>query len=62
MNSLVEICNKLIADNPDKVQQARKKPELAGWFVGQVLRRTTAYSKYDIGYCLARRGIGSLAQ
>ena len=30
----------IIAANPDKVEQAKVKPTLAGWFVGQVMRAT----------------------
>lgn len=30
----------VIAANPDKVEQARVKPSLAGWFVGQVMKAT----------------------
>lgn len=30
----------VIAANPDKVEQAREKPKLAGWFVGQVMQQT----------------------
>ena len=30
----------VIAANPDKVEQAQKKPSLAGWFVGQVMKAT----------------------
>ncbi|WP_376090807.1 Asp-tRNA(Asn)/Glu-tRNA(Gln) amidotransferase subunit GatB [Roseomonas sp. CCTCC AB2023176] len=29
---------KIIADNPDKVEQYRAKPTLFGWFVGQVMK------------------------
>ncbi|WP_306117896.1 MULTISPECIES: Asp-tRNA(Asn)/Glu-tRNA(Gln) amidotransferase subunit GatB [unclassified Roseitalea] len=32
--------DKVIAANPDKVEQARTKPNLAGWFVGQVMKAT----------------------
>ena len=28
----------IIAANPDKVAQARAKPQLVGWFVGQVMK------------------------
>jgi aspartyl-tRNA(Asn)/glutamyl-tRNA(Gln) amidotransferase subunit B len=28
----------IIAANPDKVTQAKAKPALIGWFVGQVMR------------------------
>jgi len=30
----------IIAANPDKVQQAREKPNMIGWFVGQVMKET----------------------
>jgi len=32
--------DEIIAANPDKVEQARAKPSLAGWFVGQVMKAT----------------------
>ena len=32
--------DEVIAANPDKVEQARQKPTLAGWFVGQVMKAT----------------------
>lgn len=58
MNTLVEHANAIIRDNPDKVQQARKRPELAGWFVGQIMKATGGgYSENDVRIVLARRGI-----
>ena len=30
----------MIAANPDKVQQAKAKPQAIGWFVGQVMKAT----------------------
>ncbi|MCB1471731.1 MAG: Asp-tRNA(Asn)/Glu-tRNA(Gln) amidotransferase GatCAB subunit B, partial [Rhodobiaceae bacterium] len=32
------IVDEIIAANPDKVEQAKAKPTLAGWFVGQVMK------------------------
>ena len=32
--------DEIIAANPDKVEQARAKPTLLGWFVGQVMKST----------------------
>jgi aspartyl-tRNA(Asn)/glutamyl-tRNA(Gln) amidotransferase subunit B len=32
--------DEVIAANPDKVEQAKAKPTLAGWFVGQVMKQT----------------------
>lgn len=37
MSALQAAVNKVVAENPDKVQQAKKKPALSGWFVGQVM-------------------------
>jgi len=31
---------KVIAANPDKVEEVKAKPKLAGWFVGQVMKET----------------------
>lgn len=33
--------DEIIAANPDKVEQAKAKPTLAGWFVGQVMKATS---------------------
>jgi aspartyl-tRNA(Asn)/glutamyl-tRNA(Gln) amidotransferase subunit B len=30
----------IVAANPDKVEQAKAKPSLLGWFVGQVMKST----------------------
>ena len=30
----------VLAANPDKVEQAKAKPSMAGWFVGQVMKAT----------------------
>ena len=30
----------VMAQNPDKVEQARAKPGMLGWFVGQVMKQT----------------------
>ena len=32
------VVDEIIAANPDKVQQAKEKPTLLGWFVGQVMK------------------------
>jgi aspartyl-tRNA(Asn)/glutamyl-tRNA(Gln) amidotransferase subunit B len=30
----------IIAANPEKVEQAKAKPSMLGWFVGQVMKQT----------------------
>jgi aspartyl-tRNA(Asn)/glutamyl-tRNA(Gln) amidotransferase subunit B len=36
--AIEKVIDEIIAKNPDKVEQARAKPQLAGWFVGQVMK------------------------
>jgi len=38
--ALEQAVDSVVAANPDKVEQARVKPSLAGWFVGQVMKAT----------------------
>ncbi|MGC8536727.1 MAG: Asp-tRNA(Asn)/Glu-tRNA(Gln) amidotransferase subunit GatB [Rhizomicrobium sp.] len=38
--AIEEAVERVIAANPDKVAQAKAKPKLAGWFVGQVMKET----------------------
>lgn len=32
------IVDEILAANPEKVAEAKEKPKLAGWFVGQVMK------------------------
>ena len=38
--AIEEIVDRLIAENPKQVAQAREQPKVAGWFVGQVMKAT----------------------
>ena len=38
LGAIEAIVDDIIAANPDKVEQARTKPNLIGWFVGQVMK------------------------
>jgi aspartyl-tRNA(Asn)/glutamyl-tRNA(Gln) amidotransferase subunit B len=38
MGAIEKVVDDIIAANPDKVEQARAKPALIGWFVGQVMK------------------------
>jgi aspartyl-tRNA(Asn)/glutamyl-tRNA(Gln) amidotransferase subunit B len=37
-SAIEKVIDEVIAANPDKVEQAKAKPTLAGWFVGQVMK------------------------
>ncbi|YBV97587.1 Asp-tRNA(Asn)/Glu-tRNA(Gln) amidotransferase subunit GatB [Phyllobacteriaceae bacterium JZ32] len=39
-DAIEKAVDEVIAANPDKVEQAKAKPTLAGWFVGQVMKAT----------------------
>ncbi len=38
LGAIEKVVDEIIAANPDKVAQAKAKPQLAGWFVGQVMK------------------------
>jgi aspartyl-tRNA(Asn)/glutamyl-tRNA(Gln) amidotransferase subunit B len=38
LGAIEAIVDEIIAKNPDKVVQAKAKPTLIGWFVGQVMK------------------------
>ena len=40
VGAIERIVDEIVAANPDKVAQAKAKPQLAGWFVGQVMKAT----------------------
>jgi aspartyl-tRNA(Asn)/glutamyl-tRNA(Gln) amidotransferase subunit B len=38
LGAIEKLVAAIVADNPDKVQQAKAKPAMIGWFVGQVMK------------------------
>jgi aspartyl-tRNA(Asn)/glutamyl-tRNA(Gln) amidotransferase subunit B len=40
LGAIEKAVDQVIAANPDKAEQAKAKPALAGWFVGQVMKET----------------------
>jgi len=38
LGAIERVVDEIVAANPDKVEQARAKPQLIGWFVGQVMK------------------------
>jgi aspartyl-tRNA(Asn)/glutamyl-tRNA(Gln) amidotransferase subunit B len=38
LSAIEKVVDDIVAANPDKVAQARAKPQLIGWFVGQVMK------------------------
>jgi aspartyl-tRNA(Asn)/glutamyl-tRNA(Gln) amidotransferase subunit B len=48
----------VIAANPDKVEEVRAKPKLAGWFVGQVMKQTGGKANPQAVNALLRTRLG----
>lgn len=40
LSAIEAAIDEVIAANPDKVQEAKEKPKMVGWFVGQVMKAT----------------------
>ncbi|MEM9043727.1 MAG: Asp-tRNA(Asn)/Glu-tRNA(Gln) amidotransferase subunit GatB [Pseudomonadota bacterium] len=52
------IVDEVIAANPDKVEQAKAKPTLAGWFVGQVMKASKGKANPQAVQALVRSKLG----
>ncbi|MEF2551382.1 Asp-tRNA(Asn)/Glu-tRNA(Gln) amidotransferase subunit GatB [Aurantimonas sp. A2-1-M11] len=50
--------DEVIAANPDKVEQARAKPTMAGWFVGQVMKATGGKANPQAVNALVKQKLG----
>jgi len=48
----------VIAANPDKAEQARQKPSMAGWFVGQVMKATGGKANPQAVNALVKEKLG----
>ena len=50
--------DEVLAANPEKVEQARAKPSMAGWFVGQVMKATQGKANPQAVQTLVRAKLG----
>jgi aspartyl-tRNA(Asn)/glutamyl-tRNA(Gln) amidotransferase subunit B len=58
VGSLEKAVSEIIAANPDKVEQVRSKPNLLGWFVGQVMKATGGKASPQVVNALLREKLG----
>jgi aspartyl-tRNA(Asn)/glutamyl-tRNA(Gln) amidotransferase subunit B len=56
--TLEKAVSEIIAANPDKVEQVRAKPNLLGWFVGQVMKATGGKANPQVVNGLLREKLG----
>ena len=59
MGAIETAVDQVIAANPDKAEQAKAKPALAGWFVGQVMKATGGKASPQAVNDLSRKSSGS---
>lgn len=58
LGAIEAIVDEILAANPDKAEQAREKPNLAGWFVGQVMKASKGKANPQAVNDLLKRKIG----
>ena len=58
MGAIEAAVDEVIAANPDKAEQARAKPALAGWFVGQVMKATGGKASPQAVNALLKQKLG----
>jgi aspartyl-tRNA(Asn)/glutamyl-tRNA(Gln) amidotransferase subunit B len=56
--AIERVVEEIIAANPDKVRQAKAKPALAGWFVGQVMKASGGKANPKAVNDLLKRKLG----
>ena len=58
LSAIEAIVDDIIAQNADKVAQARAKPAVAGWFVGQVMKASGGKANPGAVNDLVKRKLG----
>ena len=58
VGAIEKMVDDIVAANPDKVAQAKAKPTLIGWFVGQVMRASGGRANPQAVNELLRRKLG----
>jgi aspartyl-tRNA(Asn)/glutamyl-tRNA(Gln) amidotransferase subunit B len=56
--AIEKIVDEIMAANPDKVEQAKEKPNLVGWFVGQVMKASGGKANPQAVNEILRKKIG----
>jgi aspartyl-tRNA(Asn)/glutamyl-tRNA(Gln) amidotransferase subunit B len=58
LSAIEAIVDDIVARNPDKVAQAKAKPTVAGWFVGQVMKASGGKANPGVVNDLVKRKLG----
>ena len=58
LSAIARVVDEIVAANPDKVEQAKAKPALIGWFVGQVMKASGGKANPQAVNDLLKRKLG----
>ncbi len=58
LSAIEKVVDEIVAQNPDKVAQAKANPKLAGWFVGQVMKASAGKANPQAVNDLLKRKLG----
>jgi aspartyl-tRNA(Asn)/glutamyl-tRNA(Gln) amidotransferase subunit B len=58
LSAIARVVDDIVAANPDKVEQAKAKPALIGWFVGQVMKASGGKANPQAVNDLLKRKLG----
>ena len=56
--AIEKVIDEVMAANPDKVEQARAKPTLAGWFVGQIMKASGGKANPEVVNAILKQKLG----
>jgi aspartyl-tRNA(Asn)/glutamyl-tRNA(Gln) amidotransferase subunit B len=59
VGALEKIVDEIVANNPDKVADAKANPKAVGWFVGQVMKASGGKANPQTVNELLRKRIGA---
>jgi aspartyl-tRNA(Asn)/glutamyl-tRNA(Gln) amidotransferase subunit B len=58
LSAIEKLVDEIIAKNPDKVEQAKAKPNVLGWFVGQVMKASGGKANPQAVNALVKKRLG----
>jgi aspartyl-tRNA(Asn)/glutamyl-tRNA(Gln) amidotransferase subunit B len=58
LSAIERVVDDIVAKNPDKVEQAKSKPAMIGWFVGQVMKASGGKANPQAVNELLKRKLG----
>jgi aspartyl-tRNA(Asn)/glutamyl-tRNA(Gln) amidotransferase subunit B len=58
LSAIEKLVDAIVAQNPDKVEQVKMKPNVLGWFVGQVMKASGGKANPQAVNALVRKRIG----